>query len=52
VISEIKSLYAPLAVVGVFSALSYVSQMILLIKNSRAPYKESQIQKTDAVTSN
>ena len=48
----LSTLYVPLTVIGVFSALSYVSQMILLIENSRASHKESQIQKTDAVTSN
>jgi hypothetical protein len=32
----LSTLYAPLAVTGVFFALSYVSQMVLLIKKSRA----------------
>jgi hypothetical protein len=46
----LSTLYVPLAVTGVFSALSYMSQMILLIEKSHAPNKKSPTQKTGAVT--
>lgn len=44
----LSTLYAPLAVLGVFSALSYVPQMVLLIKQSTAPQQISKV-KPDAL---
>ncbi len=46
----ISTLYAPFAMTGVFCALSYASQMVLLIKKSRAASKIESLAKTGVVT--
>jgi hypothetical protein len=48
----LSTLYAPLAVTAVFSALAYTSQMILLVEKSKGPKKPNMRIKAGAVSSN
>ncbi len=47
----LSTLYAPLAVIGVFFVLSYVSQMVLLVQATRSESKIPSAAKTCAVAS-
>ena len=47
----LSTLYAPVAVIGVFFALSYASQMVLLVQTTRSESKIRSSAKTGAVAS-